>query len=242
MTVGNASTSADGLGAILVTARSFDEYQAMFGLGEADLSCRILDCPSGASSFTAELWDRGGDVTACDAAYFEFESAEIAAACADQTDQGNRYVRAHEDEYSWTFFAGPDDHQRRRRQSVERFVADSRRNPRRYVPGRLPSLPFADDSFDLVLSSHLLFCYADDLDYDFHLRAINELVRVARVEVRIFPLVPMGSAQPCPQLGELRNDLRKVDITSNIVDVGYEFQKGANQMLVCRTNSRASRH
>ena len=31
----------------------------------------------------------------------------------------------------------------------------------------LPDLPFPDDAFDLVLSSHLLFTYADRLDADF---------------------------------------------------------------------------
>lgn len=179
-------------------------------------------------------------MTACDAAYFEFDATEIAGACVAHTDRGNRYVRAHADEYSWTFFADPDDHQRHRRQAVDRFVADSRENPQRYVGARLPSLPFADRSFDLVLSSHLLFCYADDLDYDFHLRAINELVRVSRIEVRIFPLVPMGSAQLYPRLDELRADLLKVGITCGVVEVDYEFQKGANQMLVCHTGSRAS--
>ena len=150
-----------GIGEMLISSRSLHEYRAMFGLTDEDLSRRILDCPGGAAGFTGEVNDRGGDVTACDLAYFGHEAEELPAITAAETDRGNRYVRAHADEYDWTFFTDPDEHRRVRRHAVRKFAADIRRHPQRYVAGRLPSLPFADGSFDLVLSSHLLFSYSD---------------------------------------------------------------------------------
>lgn len=57
---------------------------------------------------------------------------------------------------------------------------------KRYVYAGLPVLPFADHQFDLSLSSHFLFLYNDNLSLEFHLQAINEMLRVSK-EVRIFP-------------------------------------------------------
>lgn len=102
------------------------------------------------------------------------------------------------------------------------------------MPGRLPDLPFADAAFDLVVSSHLLFSYADRLGFSFHREAILELVRVTRDELRTFPLVAMGSALLYPHLDQLLAQLHSHDIAGHVVDVDYEFQAGGNQMLVCR--------
>ncbi|MFD3508054.1 hypothetical protein [Nocardia sp. NPDC058666] len=209
----------------------------MFALTEEDLGRRILDCPGGAAGFTAEVSGRGGDVTACDIAYFDRGIERVAAAAMAEADRGNRYIRERADKYRWTFFADPDDHRRARHQSVEQFVAHSRSCPQRYIAGRLPALPFSDNSFELVLSSHLLFSYADDLDYDFHRQAITELVRVATAEVRLFPLMPVGSSARYPQLEELRADLSRSGTQSRIVQVEYEFQVGGNEMLVCEVGS-----
>jgi predicted RNA methylase len=58
------------LGDMLVTARPLDEYLAMFVLGRDDVAGRrILDCPGGAASFTAEASDLGAEATAVDPIY-----------------------------------------------------------------------------------------------------------------------------------------------------------------------------
>lgn len=76
----------------------------------------------------------------------------------------------------------------------------------------------------------------------FHRAAIGELMRVARDELRIFPLVAMGSALPYPLLDELLDQLVDDDITGRVVAVDYEFQAGARQMRVCQhARSRADR-
>ena len=65
----------------------------------------------------------------------------------------------------------------------------------RYVGGSLPRLPFFDGTFDLVLCAHLLFTYAARFDFDWHLAACRELVRVSADEVRIHPLCGLTASR-----------------------------------------------
>lgn len=233
MPSGGDHTQSDGIGEMLVTSRSFDEYRAMFALSPDDLTRRILDCPGGAAGFTSEANSRGGDVTACDVVYSKNTVDDLAAVAVAETDRGNEYVRAHSKGYVWKHFTDPGEHRYARQQSVQNFAADIRRRPDRYVGGRLPLLPFADSSFDLVLSSHLLFSYTDRFDDAFHVDAIAELMRVARDELRIFPLVSVGASMLHAGLGSILGDLSVHGIEGRIVEVEYEFQRGANHMLVC---------
>ena len=71
--------------------------------------------------------------------------------------------------------------------------------------------------------------YADRLDLEFHRAALRELHRVARREVRVFPLLEQ-SGRPVPVL--LSQLLATLDIPHRIRPVGYEFQRGGNEMLV----------
>jgi len=49
--------------------------------------------------------------------------------------------------------------------ALDAFLVDRRaHHPDRYVAARLPDLPFADQSFDLVLCGHLLFTDASERD------------------------------------------------------------------------------
>lgn len=219
-----------GLGDIIVTARPFDEYLAMFDLAPADLLAGpVLDCPAGASGFAAGARALGADVTALDAQYGEPHDSLVDRARRD-TAYGNRYVRENPDTYAWGFFADPDDHLSRRLAAVDAFDGDRRAHPDRYVQARLPVLPFDDDAFGLVVSSHLLFVYPDHFGYDDHLRFTAELARVG-AEVRLFPLVDT-TARAWPHLDRLRGDLAAVGVGSAVREVPYEFIRGGRHMLV----------
>src|SRR5207237_8546103 len=120
-----------------------------------------------------------------------------------------------------------------RRLAAQRFLADYAAHfvHSRYVGGALPRLPFLDGTFDLVLCAHLLFLYAARFDFDWHLAACRELVRVSANEVKIHPLCgPDG--KPYPALARLRRELREHGISSEVVAVDYEFFIGAISMLV----------
>lgn len=218
------------IGPILVSTRGLEEYRAMFDLADEDLEGRVLDCPGGAAGFTAEVLARGGDATAVDPIYSR-PREELVDLALREPARGNRYVREHPDEYVWTWFPDVDAHLASRRRAGRIFARHFGEHPGRYLAAGLPRLPLPDDDFDLVLSSHLLFTYGDRLDLDFHREGIVELARVARGEVRLFPLVMMGSF-PYPHLEELRRQLEAIGLASELRPVPYEFQRGGNRMLV----------
>ena len=226
------SATPSGIGDVLVSCRSFDEYRAMFALTDSDLGLALLDCPGGAAGFTAVAAAAGARVQACDPLYGWEPERLVARAAADRR-RAERYVREHPGEYAWTFFAGLSDYRARRGTALAAFARDYETHRDRYVPASLPELPFADDAFDLALSSHLLFAFADRLDLDFHVAAISELTRVASQGARIFPVFAMGSG-PRLDLSPLRAKLEGHGIDTQLAGVDYQFQRGEPAMLVCR--------
>lgn len=205
----------------------------MFGLAAADLRGLLLDCPGGAGSFAAAVRSRGGRIVSVDPSY-RLRPVEVASLVRSDVDRGNGYVAAHLHDYRWSFFPSLAQHHEARQTAAEAFLEDFTTRRGGYVAGALPRLPFADRTFDLVLSAHLLFTYGDRLDRRFHRASLLELVRVARREARVFPLVDSRS-RPHPDLDALRAGLRSAGIETEVRTVGYEFQRGGNQMLACRT-------
>jgi SAM-dependent methyltransferase len=215
--------------AMLVTSRSPAEYRAMFDLTAADLAAgSTLDCGAGGSSFTA---DARGQIVAVDPAY-ALGPVDLAVRLREGLRDGGRIIDAHADRFDWRWYGDPGRRAEMRRAAAEAFLADIRARPGRYLAGALPHLPLASASFDLVLCSHLLFTWSDRLDVDWHRRAIAELVRVGRRQVRIFPLVVQATAAPVPFLDVLRAELDAAGLPSAVRTVPYRFQRGADQVLV----------
>ncbi|MFC4377783.1 hypothetical protein ACFO5K_27270 [Nocardia halotolerans] len=228
---------ADGaaLGEFLVSARSLAEYRAMFQLSDRDLvGRRILDCPGGAASFTAEASALGAEVTAIDPIY-DATAAELAARAAPETERAVAWAQRHAGRYRWDWYGGTAEHATIRRGAAARFAADVRTAPHRYLAGALPSLPCPDGAFDLALSSHLLFSYADRLDADFHLAALLELTRVATTEVRVYPLLDHTGAPLDELIDHLRTELHDKGIRTSLRKLAYEFHHGADTMLALHT-------
>ncbi len=215
--------------------RSLAEYTKFFALDVAALKGRdVLDVAAGPASFTAEACARRIDAVAVDPFYGR-PAADLAAQV--QLDYARMFeqMRAKRRLFRFRAFASFDEAEAERRAAAQRFIADYEAHfaHGRYVGGVLPRLPFFDGTFDLVLCAHLLFTYAARFDFDWHLAALRELVRVSAGEVRIHPIVgPDG--KPYPGLARLRRELKAEGIASQIVDVDYEFFTGANAMLVLR--------
>lgn len=229
--VGLGSARPSGIGELLVSSRSLAEYRAMFALTDADLRGRILDCPGGASGFTAEATAVGATACACDPVYGG-DSDGIASRTEADLRRAEDYVRLHPDEYEWTFFRDTVDRRKQRASSAARFTEDYRTHRDRYIAASLPVLPFATGAFDLVLCSHFLFAYADRFDLAFHAASIVEMVRVSTGTVRIYPLFPMGSGPPL-DLVPLQAMLAAAGVTASRVGVDYQFQRGEPAMLMC---------
>ncbi len=149
-------------------------------------------------------------------------------------------VRQHPEEFVWTHIPSIAELGRRRMAAMRQFIADYPRGTAegRYVEASLPELPFDDGAFDLALSSHLLFLYSEQLDLAFHIRALEEMLRVA-TEVRAFPLLQLGGT-PSPHVESVVDVLRSRNADVTVEPVGYEFQRGGNRMLRLRRKLTAS--
>jgi hypothetical protein len=213
--------------------RSFDEYCRMFSLSDDDLACRILGCGDGPASFTAHATRRGATVISCDPIY-QWNDRQLRERIAVSYEQILDQTRRNADEFVWDSIASVDELGAVRMAAMEDFLSDFDRGKAdgRYVTAELPSLPLADDSFDLALCSHLLFLYSRQLDEDFHRRSIRELLRVAR-EVRIFPLIALGGARS-PFVDGVTATFRAGGCEVTVERVPYEFQRGGNEMLRIR--------
>ncbi|UFS98002.1 methyltransferase domain-containing protein [Nocardia huaxiensis] len=230
MTSDHHPQAAADLDDMLVTSRSAAEYRAMFALTDTDLAGSVLDCCAGGASFAAETGDR---VIAVDPMY-ALEDHVLAARVRAAIRDGDAIIAAHADRFEWTWYGGIEQRRVLRHAAGERFIADLTAHPDRYVPGALPELPFVTGSFDLVLCSHLLFTWSDRFDEDFHRRALAELVRVARREVRIYPLVVQATGEPVEYLDRLCEELRAAGHDVRLRQIAYRFQRGAQEMLRIR--------
>ncbi|WP_435062228.1 methyltransferase domain-containing protein [Halobaculum sp. EA56] len=210
--------------------RTFAEYERMLGLGGIDLDgLRVLDCPGGACGFTAGAVARGADAYAVDPVYaLPFD--DLAARGREDAARAVDGLDGVEHLYRWDFYDDPAELATYRRASLARFLAHRRAAPGRYVAAGLPDLPFPDDAFDFVCSAHLLFLYADRLDHAFHVAALRELCRVARGEVRVFPLHDFG-ADRYAALDDLLLDLERAGYDPAVEPVPFEFQRGADDCL-----------
>lgn len=217
------------LGGIVPWGRAASEYEAFFALADVPAHARILECGGGPASFAAEWARRGYAVTAIDPIYAR-TSSEIAAAFEDTAARMLQGMRNAYDRFNWDFYESPERVVELRRGALTAFIEDfdSAGGAARYVAGRLPELPFQADTFELVLCSHLLFLYSDEIDGEMHVECIRELLRVGR-EVRLFPLLDMHG-EPSSHLEPVIHRIR-ADVDCEIVPVDFEFQRGGGRML-----------
>ena len=221
---------------VVFYGRSLAEYELFFNLDLPGLKGKsVLDCPSGAASFAAEAAQLGINVTAIDP-MFENPVEKLRGIGAADIDHVMDEVEKVQHAYLSRYYQSMEQMRAARLRTLDLFCADFVRRRTSYVPALLPNLPFADGQFDLVLSGHFLFIYDNRLDYPFHLAATQELVRVSSNEVRLFPPAGMNR-KPYPQLDQLRRDLEKDGITSELIRSNFEFVQGWNQILVLRSTT-----
>ncbi|MEO1145943.1 MAG: SAM-dependent methyltransferase [Cyanobacteria bacterium J06638_22] len=215
---------------IVPWGRSLAEYIQMFDLSPADRQRRILDCAGGPASFNAEMTAQGNSVQSCDPIY-QFSAEQIAQRVNETRPLILEKVREYQNNYVWTVFLDPETLGDRRFTAMRQFIEDFPQGQAdgRYHVAQLPSLPYADQQFDLALCGHLLFSYSDKLSLEMHQRSIQELCRVAR-EVRIFPVLTLNGDRS-PWLTPIIRERQNAGYSADLVTVAYEFQKGGNQML-----------
>jgi len=213
--------------------RSLDEYIKMFDLSPNDLQKCILGVGDGPASFNAEGSAKGYKITSIDPIY-QFDGAEIEQRFDAVVDNIINQIIATPDNWVWSYHKNPQDLKARRIKALSTFLADYSKGKQegRYQTQELPHLDVAEQTYDLALCSHFLFLYSEQLDRDFHLAAIQEMLRVSK-EVRIFPLLTLMQ-EVSPYLDLIMKQLSNLGYLVAIAQVPYELQPGANKMLVIK--------
>ncbi|QIW10778.1 SAM-dependent methyltransferase [Francisella sp. LA112445] len=217
---------------IVPWGRSLEEYKQMFLLSENDLKSKILGCGDGPSSFNYEATSLGGNITSIDPTY-KFSEKDIKQRIIETSNEVMEQLRINKDKYVWKNIESIDALYDIRMKSMDNFLRDYERGKSegRYIYNTLPDLSsFADKSFDIVLCSHFLFLYSEQLDLDFHIKSILEMCRLAKSEVKIFPILDLESNRS-KHLDKVLEVLDKNNYKYSIEKSSYEFQRNANQML-----------
>ncbi|MGG5255136.1 SAM-dependent methyltransferase [Neobacillus sp. SM06] len=230
------STKLD-LERIIFIGRTFEEYLDMFSLSiEALRGKKILDCPAGACSFTAVGNKSDLNVTACDIAY-DYSGEDLKKKGLRDLEHAMENMEIAKSNYKWDYFKDIEGLKKHRLSALIACTDDMDKFGINYISAALPSLPFKDEQFDLLLSAHFLFMYANRLDYQFHIKTVKEFLRVTKEEIRIFPLVDLEGKR-YEHLDQLLATLVDLGCSIEEAKVAYEFQTKANTMLKIRKNKQ----
>jgi hypothetical protein len=222
---------------IVFLGRTLKEYVSMFSLRDEDLrSGRVLNCPSGPSSFGAEAAKEGVEVTSCDVLY-HMDAPALARMGREDIEHVFERFDSVSERYVWSYYRNQQEVISLRERALGLFHEDYEQGKAdgRYVEAKLPELPFPDGHFALTLSSHFLFMYGEWLPMDFHLAALREMLRVTQGEVRVFPLLGLDG-KPYDYLSYILMQLAADGVTVTIRKVPFEFLKGGNVMLTLRND------
>lgn len=220
------------LSGVVPWGRNMSEYRLMFQLEDKDMCKRIASFGDGPASFNCEASQLGYRVTSFDPVY-QFPKEALQKRIDEVRITVLEQMRENMENYVWKRFRTVEELENTRMSAMKLFLSDYEmgKKEKRYICHALPDkLPFADDSFDIGLSSHFLLMYTV-LGYDFHIQAITEMLRVCR-EVRIFPIVDLD-AEKTPMTEAVIEYFRK-RYPVEIRRTEYEFQKGDNKMLIIR--------
>ena len=190
------STLLGAFSQVVFFGRTYEEYLQMFPLLSDDKIAgnTILDCPGGPSAWTSVANNAlGMKAVAVDPIYAKPLSeihAEARLAFQHVQDKLICSPNALHLDFDRAHYLAL------KQRALESFLEDFVCQSDRYIAASLPTLPFADCQFDLVVSGHLLFVYAPlstggvaatGFDYDWHRAAFLELLRVTKRQLLIFP-------------------------------------------------------
>ncbi|AFZ04141.1 hypothetical protein [Calothrix sp. PCC 6303] len=215
---------------VIPWGRTLEEYKLMFNLSATDLNVKILGCGDGPASFNAEMRQLRYSVVSIDPIY-NFSAKDIRQRVEATYETVISQVKQNSHRYNWQIFRNADELGNARLAAMKKFLLDYElgKNQGYYLPQSLPNLDFANNQFDLCLCSHLLFLYSEKLSLEFHIDAIQELLRISR-EVRIFPLLKLD-CEISPYVEVVIKNFEQLGFNILVEPVNYEFQKGGNKML-----------
>jgi hypothetical protein len=222
---------------VAMTCRSFTEYEKMFVLDKEILEqAVILDIAAGASSFTAAVKSKGIAAFAVDPLYRK-SIAEMAEHGRNEITLSTEKLAKLTETYDWSYYGNIERHRENRFSSLKVFMEDYAKADAKdtYYPAALPELPFATNSFSLVLCSHFLFLYQEQFDYTFHLNAIMEMYRVCQIggHIRIYPVYDL-KGMPYSYLEQLINHTKELGAIVELRVSQLPFLPGSTHFLNIR--------
>lgn len=218
------------LNSVVPWGRNFSEYKDMFMLNDVDLQKKIAGFGDGPASFNFEAYKMGTSVTSYDIVY-QFSKEELQHRIEEVRGVVMEQMKENKDNYVWKNIKSIDDLEKTRMSAMNMFLEDFENGKAegRYIYHNLPErINAADNTYDIGLSSHFLLMYTD-LGYEFHIRAISEMLRVCR-EVRVFPVCDLDGIKT-ELIDNVKDYFSKV-YNVNLLKTKYEFQKNANKMMV----------
>ena len=220
------------LSSVVPWGRNMEEYKAMFLLNEEDMKKKIAGFGDGPASFNFEAHCLGYDITSYDPIY-QFTKKELEKRIEDVRAVVMKQMSENRENYIWTKIHSLEELEQIRMEAMKLFLNDFEigLSEKRYRYHELPKcVPVENNYYDIGLSSHFLLMYTQ-LGYDFHIKAINEMMRVCK-EVRIFPMVDLDASQT-DMISNVICELKK-KYTVEMKETNYQFQKNANKMLLIR--------
>lgn len=213
---------------VVLWGHCVDEYQEMFDVPEETFHKRILEYASGPSAINAQLHEDTHHIISCDP-LFTLDKATLRTKISLIFEE--MLTRVQKEKFDFSRYGGFEAFIKHRQDGIEKFFADYEqgRVEKRYLPLRDNTLPFADFSFDMAVSSHYLFTDLEAQNIEFHVQAIRELALVAK-EVRIFPLIDSFN-QTSSLLGPVLLELQKGNYGIEVRNVMYHLQPQGNAML-----------
>jgi hypothetical protein len=173
----------------------------------------------------------GLDATGCDPMYAQ-DADTIAAQGKEDIDCCREQIRRNP---GVLLYRDIDAFYRNKYVAREKCAADfrQRRGESRYVAGALPSLPFPDRTFELVVSANFLMIYAPladggmhdgaDFGLDFHARAFRELARLTWPELRVAGMHTWTQPpQSHPSCGPVTRVLEETRFAVELVPTDYD--------------------
>ncbi|MBI2792029.1 MAG: hypothetical protein HYX61_08725 [Gammaproteobacteria bacterium] len=211
-----------------LAARSYglEDYKKMFGLTASELDMKIVNCYAGASIFAKEMTEHRLRVVACDPLY-----AKPIHEIKQTIEKAQLKLIEEINNHPERFVLKGRDKDIINKENVGLLIEDLSKGTKegRYTQDALPKFTFQDEQFDLALVNHYIFSNNDHRSAEFHVKAIEEFIRIAP-EVRLFPLVTKES-HLSPHVGEVAALLQVKGYGVEIRGVSFAFQTHGNAMM-----------
>lgn len=220
------------LSSVVPWGRTLEEYKTMFNLSEEELKKSIASFGDGPASFNLEMTKLRNNVTSFDPIY-QFGKEQILNRIEETKDIVMKQTRENKDNFVWTTIKDLNELEKMRMSAMYNFIEDFEEGKveNRYIPHELPNKTnFSHKYFDIGLSSHFLLLYPD-LGLDFHIKAIDEMLRICK-EVRIFPILDLNAKESSMLKPIIDNYNKSYDV--KIEKTNYMFQKDGDKMLIIR--------